>query len=246
MVELTCLSIRKAHSAQHSRHFNVDLHPHTNICDTQSICFYCFYYLAALLLSSEHKRLMLRNIRLDHRSVCLSVCRSAKCIVAKQLIGSADAVWGDEWVTPGMGVLDGGGYRQRGRGSFGGEVDSSHCNQWAFATLLFSNYFEDLLNGIVKQARITAVRRWSRRRRLRLGSSSVSSWWSRSAESRDVVGQPCRRQEALSCVSSTKDVTLSRTLSPYGQTLSCASIVSFSSTRSTLSPSAFTLHRHLI
>jgi len=29
-----------------------------------------------------------------------------------------------------MGVLDGGGDRQRGRGSFGGEIGASHCNQW--------------------------------------------------------------------------------------------------------------------
>ena len=34
----------------------------------------------------------------------------------------------------GMGVLDGGADRRRGRGSFGGEFGASHCNQWAFAT----------------------------------------------------------------------------------------------------------------
>ena len=30
----------------------------------------------------------------------------------------------------GMGVLDRGGDRQRGRGNFGGESGASHCNQW--------------------------------------------------------------------------------------------------------------------
>ena len=30
----------------------------------------------------------------------------------------------------GMGVLDGGGDRRRGMGSFGGEFVASHCNQW--------------------------------------------------------------------------------------------------------------------
>ena len=29
----------------------------------------------------------------------------------------------------GMSVLDGGGYRRRGRGSFEGECGASHCNQ---------------------------------------------------------------------------------------------------------------------
>jgi len=29
-----------------------------------------------------------------------------------------------------MGALDGGGDRRRGRDSFGGELEASHCNQW--------------------------------------------------------------------------------------------------------------------
>ena len=33
-------------------------------------------------------------------------------------------------VGEGMGVLDWGGYRQRGRGSFGGEFRAYHSNQW--------------------------------------------------------------------------------------------------------------------
>jgi len=44
----------------------------------------------------------------------------------------------------GMGVLDGGGDRRRGKGSFGGEFGASHCNQWGLCDALFSNYFEDL------------------------------------------------------------------------------------------------------
>jgi len=31
-------------------------------------------------------------------------------------------------VSRGMGVLNGGGYRQRGSGSFGGEFGASNCN----------------------------------------------------------------------------------------------------------------------
>ena len=45
-----------------------------------------------------------------------------------------DAIWGGE-VGRGMGVLDGVGYHRRGRGSFGGEVDASHCNQWSFCNV---------------------------------------------------------------------------------------------------------------
>ena len=58
-----------------------------------------------------------------------------------------DAVWGDERDWVGMGVLDFGGDRRRGRGSFGAESEfgASHCNQWGLCDALFSNYFEDLL-----------------------------------------------------------------------------------------------------
>jgi len=43
----------------------------------------------------------------------------------------------------GMGVLDG-VVIIKGKGQFWGEVEASHCNHLAFATWLFSNYFEDL------------------------------------------------------------------------------------------------------
>jgi len=45
----------------------------------------------------------------------------------------------------GMGVLDGGGHRRRGRGSFGGEFGRPIVTSGNFATRLFSKYFEDLL-----------------------------------------------------------------------------------------------------
>jgi len=45
----------------------------------------------------------------------------------------------------GMGVIDFSGDRRRGRGSFGDELGTSHCNQWGLCDALFSNYFEDLL-----------------------------------------------------------------------------------------------------
>ena len=41
-----------------------------------------------------------------------------------------DAVLGVSGVGQGMAVLDGGGYRRRGRGSSGDEFGAFHCNQW--------------------------------------------------------------------------------------------------------------------
>jgi len=43
----------------------------------------------------------------------------------------------------GMSVLDFGGDRRRGRGSFGGEFGSSHCNQWDFVTSLCGSAYSD-------------------------------------------------------------------------------------------------------
>ena len=39
-------------------------------------------------------------------------------------------------VGQGTGVLDGGGDRQRGRGSFEGEFGASHCNQWGLCCIV--------------------------------------------------------------------------------------------------------------
>ena len=47
----------------------------------------------------------------------------------------------------GTGVLDGGGDRRRGRGSFRDEFGASHCKQWGLNDALFSNYFDDLLTA---------------------------------------------------------------------------------------------------
>jgi len=44
----------------------------------------------------------------------------------------------------GMGVLDGGGDRRSGMGSFGVNFGRPIVTNGAFATRLFSNYFEDL------------------------------------------------------------------------------------------------------
>jgi len=44
-----------------------------------------------------------------------------------------------------MGVLDGGGDRRRGRGSFGGEFGASHCNQWG----LFDATLPKLLSAVL-------------------------------------------------------------------------------------------------
>jgi len=61
-----------------------------------------------------------------------------QCTVEKQLTGSRlpDAVWDGEWVGRGMGVLDGGSNRRRGRGSFVGEFWASHCNQWGLCCIV--------------------------------------------------------------------------------------------------------------
>ena len=40
-----------------------------------------------------------------------------------------DSVWVVSGIGRGMGVLDGGGDRRRGMGSFGGKCGESHCNQ---------------------------------------------------------------------------------------------------------------------
>jgi len=50
----------------------------------------------------------------------------------------------------GMGVLDFGGDRGRGMGSFWDEFGASHCNQWGHCDVIFSNYFEDLFNFFFK------------------------------------------------------------------------------------------------
>jgi len=42
------------------------------------------------------------------------------------------------------GVLDGGGYRRRGRCSFGGEFGVSHCNQWGLCWVVVQKCMEKL------------------------------------------------------------------------------------------------------
>ena len=100
------------------------------------------HLLAASLLSSECKRLMLRNIRLNHMSVCLFVCLQS--VLWQKGWLDPDAVWVVSGVGWGMGVLNG-WWSSKGRGSFGGEFGLPIVTNWAFATQLFSNYFEDLL-----------------------------------------------------------------------------------------------------
>jgi len=41
-------------------------------------------------------------------------------------------------VSRGMGVLDGGGDRRRGRGSFGDKFGASHSNQWELCGVIVS------------------------------------------------------------------------------------------------------------
>ena len=93
--------------------------------------------LAASLLSSERKRLMLRYIRLDHMCVC--VC------VRKVYCGKTA-----DWIRMPFGVVSGSGLVWvyyigvvivEGKGQFWGV----NVTNGDFATRLFSNYFEDLL-----------------------------------------------------------------------------------------------------
>ena len=67
-------------------------------------------FLAASLLSNERKRLVLRDICLDHLSVCLSV-RKIYCGKTADWIRMPFGVVSG--VSRGMGVLDVDGYRQK-------------------------------------------------------------------------------------------------------------------------------------
>ena len=66
-------------------------------------------------------------------SVCLSVCKVYCGKTADWIRMPFGVVSG---VGRGTGVLDGGGDRRRGRGSFGGEFWASHCNQWGFCCIV--------------------------------------------------------------------------------------------------------------
>jgi len=83
---------------------------------------------------------MLRNCRLDHLSVC---DRKVYCGKTADWIRMPFGMV--RGVGLGMGVLDFGGDRRRGMGSFGGKFGVFHCNQWGLCDALFPNYFEDLL-----------------------------------------------------------------------------------------------------
>jgi len=88
---------------------------------------------------------MLWNIRLDHLSVGLSV-RKVYCGKTADRIRMPFGVLSG--VGRGMGVLDGSGDRRRRRGSFGVNLRRPIVTNWAFATRLFSNYFEDLFSVV--------------------------------------------------------------------------------------------------
>jgi len=48
----------------------------------------------------------------------------------------------------GMGVLDRGGYRRRGSGSFGSKCGASHCNQWGRRCALRKLLWGGLVNSL--------------------------------------------------------------------------------------------------
>ena len=94
--------------------------------------------LAASLLSSERERLMLRNIRLDHLYVGLSVCLSVRKVYCGK---TAD------WIRMPFGVVSGvsrgDGYRQRGKGSFWVKLGRPIVTNGAFVVQLFRSACSD-------------------------------------------------------------------------------------------------------
>jgi len=62
-----------------------------------------------------------------------------------------DAVGMVSGVGRGMGVLDGGRDRRRGRGSFGGEFRASHCNQWGLCDAALPKLLWAGLVGTLKE-----------------------------------------------------------------------------------------------
>jgi len=78
-----------------------------------------------------------------------------------------------------MGVLDGGGDHQRGRGSFGGEIGASHCNKWglrdaALSKLLWAGFaFSGPTSDLVISESYSLLDR---------SSPNFKDWWSESHE----------------------------------------------------------------
>jgi len=97
--------------------------------------------LAASLLYSERKRLMLRNIRLDHLSVCLAIHKVYCGKTADWIRMPFGVVSG---VDREIGVLNGGCDSRREGAVLGVNLGCPVVTNKAFATRLFSNYFEDL------------------------------------------------------------------------------------------------------
>jgi len=93
---------------------------------------------------------MLRNIHLDHLSVGVLVCRSVGLSVRKMYCGkTADWIRMPFGVVSavgrGMGVLDGVVIEEGAGAVLGVNLGRLIVTNGAFATRLFSNYFEDLL-----------------------------------------------------------------------------------------------------
>jgi len=93
---------------------------------------YCIIIIRASLSISK---------RAEHSSygtftwtVCLSV--GPQSVLWQNSWLDPDAIWGGEWGWSRDGCITWGGYRQRGRGSFGGEVWASHCNQWGLCCVV--------------------------------------------------------------------------------------------------------------
>jgi len=90
-------------------------------------------FLFSLLHSRTYSSLSLLTCHQSHLSVCLSVGQSVWRVNCGKM---ADWIWMPFGVVSGIGVLDGGGDRQRKRGSFGGNCGASHCNQWGLCDVV--------------------------------------------------------------------------------------------------------------
>jgi len=77
---------------------------------------------------------MLWNIRLDHLSVCLSIC--PKSVLWRNSWLDPDAVWGGELDRTCYGCIRFWWWCWRGRGIFGSEFGASHCNEWGICCIV--------------------------------------------------------------------------------------------------------------
>jgi len=100
--------------------------------DDEGVCYSRILFSIISTSLSEHKCTWYRTFA---STVCRSVCRSAKCIVAKWLIGSRCRL-GGEWGWSREGCIRLGGYRRRGRALLGVKLRCPIVTSGAFVAQL--------------------------------------------------------------------------------------------------------------